>query len=130
MRGFVSKEIQVKFPRYEGWDIQPVAPSENHGLSFRVSRYYRGKNQYTIVSASLKQKATSQDIPDIKVDPSNRHTLVGRFLFIPRGADISGVPGHISVFQMSSFGFFDNELVWLTKKKNAVRYPAGEIAEA
>jgi hypothetical protein len=130
MRGFVSKEIRAKFPRYEGWDVQRVALSENQEFSFRVSRYHRGKNQYAFVSVSLKQKPTSQDIPDMKTDPPNRHTSVGRFLLIPQGADISGVPGHISVFQMSSFGFVDDELVWLTKKKNVMRYPVAEIAGA
>jgi len=130
MRGVVSKEIRVKFPRYEGWDMQLVTPSDNQGFLFQVSRYHRGTNQYALVSASLKQKPTSQDIPKIKADPLNRHVLVGRFLLIPQGADIPGIPSHIGVIQMSSFGFVDGELVWLTKKKNAMKFHFRETAEA
>jgi hypothetical protein len=130
MRGFVNKELQVKFPRYEGWDLQTIKSRENEGFLFLVSRYNRGKNEFAIISASLKQKPGTEELSAIKADQPNRRTLVGRFLITPQGADLSAVPAHIGVLPMSSFGFIDGELAWLTKKKNAPRYPVGGDIEA
>jgi hypothetical protein len=40
-------------------------------------------------------------------------------MLVPKNADVTSVPQDIGVITMSSFGYDDGKLVWLTKKKNA-----------
>jgi hypothetical protein len=129
MRGFVSKEIHIRFPHCEGWDTQQVKSDTNGGFVYQVSRNYRGKKQYALISASFDQKPTPLEIPRAKASRSDRHVSIGSFLLVPQGADTSGVPTPVGVLPMSSFGFIGRELVWLTKKKNAQEYPLKVAAE-
>jgi hypothetical protein len=56
--------------------------------------------------------------------------LTGKCLLVPKGADVTALPGDIRVLFMDSFGFVDERLVWLTKKKNAKQYPRPEAPAA
>lgn len=123
MRGFVSKEIRMRFPHSEGWDLQQVKSGGIDGFDYKVSRNYKGKRQYALISASFDQKPAPPEVPVPRVSPSDRNISVGSFLLVPQGADTSGVPSHTRVMVMNSYGFIGNELVWLTKKKNAKAYP-------
>ena len=126
----MAREVQAKFPRCEGWETQPFTSPEQQNFLFQVSRYHRGKSQVAIVSASLKQKPSQGDVPLFKPGARNHRTLVGRFLIFPRGADISALQDYIEVLPMSSFGFIGGELVWLTKKKNAMKFAVSQETEA
>ena len=46
----------------------------------------------------------------------------GVCLIVPSGADVSDVPSSVRVFFLTSFGFVNGELRWLTKKKNAMHF--------
>ena len=122
MRGFVSREIRIRFPQYEGWDLQQIKSCRNSGFDFQVSRYYRGKKQYALISVSFNRKPTLDEVLPLKVDRSNHRVQVGSFLLAPQGADTSGICSAARVLSMNSFGFIGSDLVWLTKKKNAQRF--------
>ena len=123
MRGFVSKEIWMWFPHNEGWVMQQVRSSGKDGFEYQVSRNYKGKKQYALVSASFNQKPGLAEVPAVKNDPSDRRVSAGSFLLVPQGADTSGVSSQVRVILMKSYGFIGDKLVWLTKKKNAQVYP-------
>ena len=129
MRGFVRKEIRIRFPIHEGWDLQQVKSADNKGFVFQVSRYHQGKKQYAQISASFNRRPTPGEIPVARGDPMDRRVSVGSFLLAPEGADTSGITAPVGVLTMNSFGFIENDLVWLTKKKNAQVFPLMEAID-
>jgi hypothetical protein len=130
MQTFAHKDLHARFPDYNGWKWESVPCSENPGMTFCVSRYSNYQYQMAFVSVSLDQKPAPSHVAAIMGLPHNLRTFKGYFLLVPQGADVSGIPEEIEVLFMTSFGFVDGRLIWLTKKKNAVQHPVMEKVPA
>jgi len=130
MQTFAHRDIRVQFPDHDGWHLKSVTLRENSGLTFRVSRYFHGQNEQAFIAVSLEQKPSASQIAALKTIPQDGRTFKGYFLLVPQDTDVSDVPEEIRVLFMSSFGFVDGRLIWITKKKNAIRYPVREPVPA
>lgn len=126
MQAFVSKDFHARFPAYDGWKLESVPNSKPGSQVYRASRYYRGQPQTAILTVSFDPKPSAASIEILNLATINSRTKISRYLLVPQGADISGVPATIGLLTMKSFGFSDGELVWLTKKKNAALTPKWE----
>jgi len=126
MKTFVSKDFHRKFPALEGWKLETAGKKNLDITVYRASRYHRGQQQQAILAVSFDPQPSTGCIRRLSsVNPDSRYKT-GRYLLVPRGADVSTVPPGIDVINMKAFGFSNGKLVWLTKKKNAVRYSQNE----
>jgi len=122
MQAFVTKDFQARFPAFEGWKLETLPKNNGSSQVYRASRYYHGRQQAAVLAVSFDPKPSAGCIAGLTNVPVNSRDQNSRYLLVPQGADVSGVPAGIGLLTMRSFGFSGGELVWLTKKKNAVRY--------
>ena len=128
MQGFVQKEISRRFPGHDGWTCSRVASGEDSVMIFRLSRYHRGRTECAYLTASLGDTVSPGQaalVDAIPGDPSCR----ARFMLVPQGADVSLIPAGVTVIPMTSFCSDHGEVVWRTRKKNAMRCSPLEIAQ-
>jgi hypothetical protein len=130
MQSFVSKDFQARFPAYEGWKLEKLPGNNFDTPMYKALRSYQGRKQTAILGVSFDPKPYGSCITMLESVPGDHRNKTDRYLLVPQGADVSGVPASIGLLTMKSFGFSDGELVWLTKKKNAIRYTPMGIAIA
>ena len=126
MQTFAHKDLHAQFSEYDGWNWTTVPAPRKDNVMYRVSRYYHGQPQEAILIASFEPQPSAGSVTALTTASANKHT--GRYLLVPQGTDVSGIPAGICILTMTAFGFSDGKLVWLSKKKNAMRYPSKESA--
>jgi hypothetical protein len=132
METFACRDIHARFSSFDGWECTPV-PSQNADSAYRITRNYRGQRQNIYLVVSLDPVPSPACIHRLESLGRDDRARKGACLLVPQGTDISGVPSAIKVLPMTAFGFVDDELTWLTRKKGAVRYatePAPAAAPA
>jgi hypothetical protein len=128
MQTFASRDLHTQFPEYEGWDWKILPSAKNDMIMYRVSRGYHFQQQEAVLAVSLEYRPSEESVAALNALPKGKHT--GRYLLVPRGADVSRVPAGIHILTMASYGFTEGKLTWLTNKKNAMRYPPKECTPA
>jgi hypothetical protein len=129
MQTFAAKEIRTHFRECEGWECRQEPSPVPGAMTFVLSRESRGKKQIIPLAVSYELAPTLFPLEHL-VGTMKGKRLTGKCLLVPKGADITALPGDIRVLFMDSFGFVDERLVWLTKKKNAKQYPQTEAPVA
>ena len=130
MQTFASKDLHAQFPDYEGWVWSVLPTAGSRGILYRVSRYYHGQPQEAFLTVSFEPQPLGESVLALSSVKPEYGCKTSRCLLVPKGTDVSGIPTGIRILSMSSFGYVDGSLVWLTKKKNAIRYPIKESAAA
>ena len=126
MHDFALKEIRGIFSSYDGWKYNSLA--SNNGDLYRISRHYRAQNQNIYLGVSFDAAPSQECLTNLLASGETDRFNKGVCLVVPSGADVSDVPGSVRIFFLTSFGFVNGELRWLTKKKNAMRFAAKPIA--
>lgn len=126
MQTFAHRDLHALFPEYDGWRWEEIPLNGNSHPAFRVSRNASFQYQSACLSVSLDPEPSAEQVAALESLPRERNGFKGLFLLVPQGADVSGVPREIRVLTMTSFGFTGGKLTWLSKKKNAARYPHRE----
>jgi|WetSurMetagenome_2_1015567.scaffolds.fasta_scaffold348664_1 hypothetical protein len=121
MQTFACRDINALFSRYDGWECMPIPPQSSNP-AFRITRNLRGQRQNIYLVVSFEPAPLPSCIDYLQTLGKGDRAKKGTCLLVPQGTDISGVPSSIKVLPMTAFGFVDDELRWLTKKKNAVQY--------
>jgi len=130
MQTFASKDLHAQFPDYEGWNWKILPATRSGNLVYRVSRNYHYQQQVAIIAVSIEFRPSAGSISALtSVTPGNQNGT-DRYLLVPQGADVSEVPPGIGILTMTAFGFSGGKLVWLSKKKNTMRYSPKESARA
>jgi hypothetical protein len=125
MQTFATREIRSRFWESEGWKCRQESSPITGTMTFILSRELRGRKQ--IIPLAVSYEETPSLFPlDLLTASMNGKKLAGKCLLVPKGADVTALPGDIRVIFMDSFGFVDDRLVWLTRKKNAKQYPRPE----
>ena len=128
MQTFASKDLHAQFPDYDGWNWK-ILPTPNSGNPvYRVSRYYHGQQQEAILAVSLEPRPSAGSIAALTSIITDSWKMTSRYLLVPQGTDVSCIPEGIGILTMTSFGFINDKLVWLIRKKSAIRYPVEECA--
>ncbi len=119
MHDFVRRELKRLYPSVDGWQIRN-APQTAAGAGFILSRRLLGRSQGVHVlvcfdrtvsataASALKEMAASAPVPGVAAS-----RLI---LMVPRGAEVSGIPGDVQVLPMQSFGYDGKVLVWLKRR--------------
>ena len=129
MQTFAAREIRSHFRESEGWECRQEQSPVPGSMTFVLSRELRGKRQ--IIPLAVSYEETPSLFPlEYMTARMNGKKLTGKCLLVPKGADVTALPGDIRVLFMESFGFVDDRLVWLTKKKNAKQYPRPQAPAA
>jgi hypothetical protein len=130
MQSFVGKDFQARFPAYDGWKLEKMPKNNLNTPMYKALRSCYGQKQTAILGVSFDPRPYGSCITMLESVPGDSRTKTDRYLLVPQGAEVSGVPAGIGLITMKSFGFSDGDLVWLTKKKNAARYTPMGIAIA
>ena len=129
MHNFAMRDLRNVFPVSEGWQNNRVSPVSPNSAIYEFSRRNKGATERAVAAVSLDSKITPSAMDTLSkacasVVPCNK-----RILLVPQATGMQAVPSDITVLTMSSFGFEEGRLAWLTKKKNVRRYsseiPAG-----
>jgi hypothetical protein len=129
MQTFALREIRSHFRESEGWECRQEPSPVSDSMTFILSREQRGRKE--IIPLAISYEGSPSLFPlEHMTARMNGKKLAGKCLLVPKGADITALPGDIRVLFMDSFGFVDDRLVWLTKKKNAKQYPRPEVPAA
>jgi hypothetical protein len=126
MQTFAERDIRSLFSSFDGWECHPVP---NSVMAYRITRNLRGQRQNVYLAVSFDLIPDPAGIAALEALGKGDRAKKGSCLLVPQGTDISCVPSSIKVLPMTAFGFIDEELRWITKKKGAVRY-ATEAAPA
>lgn len=124
MQTFTDRDLHAQFPEYDGWKWKNLVPGKNGSFMYRITRgdYYR--TEEAVLGVSFEDKPSEESVLALLSADADRSA--GRYLLVPQGADVSDVPTGIRLISMTAFGFIQGKLTWLTRKKNAQRYPSEE----
>jgi len=126
MREFERKELHQVFHVSDGWKpVPPVSPGTLGKIHAFRRDLWVGSELATVI-VLYESVVNGETIAAIRSQYLDNTTKNRIFLMVPKHADVSSVPRDIGVISMSSFGYNDGKLVWLTKKKNAKMF-AGEL---
>ncbi|HVP97357.1 hypothetical protein [Methanoregula sp.] len=129
MQTFAVREIRAQFREGEGWECRQEQSPFPGSMTFVLSRELRGKKQ--IIPLAVSYEETPSTIPlEHLIGTLTGKKLTGKCMLVPKGANVTALPGDVRVFFMDSFGFVDEKLVWLTKKKNTKQYCRSEVPAA
>ena len=128
MYDMAMKDIRTAFPEHEGWKRMHTLAGKKNDRAFSFSRRIQGKVEKGIAWVSFSKEISSElsaGLADEKDTPSGWNRKI---LLIPRSTTVTSFPQDIRIMEMKSFGFdSDGQLVWLTKKKNAMDYPTDPV---
>jgi len=125
MQLFAKREVRSHFRGSDGWECRQVSSPRPGDMTCILSREVRGKKEQVALVVSYDEEPSTLSLEAVAAT-INKKTFKGKYLLVPQAADISAVPKEIKIIPMSSFGFVDGNLIWLTKKKNARHYPREE----
>jgi len=125
MQTFATREIRSHFREIEGWECRQEPSPVSGSPTFILSREIRGRKQIIPLAVSYEQTPSLFPLEYLTAT-KNGKKLTGKCLLVPKGAEANALPADIQVLYMESFGFVDERLVWLTRKKNAKQYPGPE----
>lgn len=119
MHDFVSQEIKRIYTSSDGWKVASKSQENNYNTVYRLERL-NNKFQKEIVKVGVTfEKTVSPDlIATISKPERAQDGTVSRFsssLIVPVNADTAALPGSLAVYQMRSFGFDGENLIWLKK---------------
>jgi hypothetical protein len=120
---FAERDIRQMFSEYDGWKVTPLTGSCTAGWFYRVTRVKWVGEETAVIAVSFDQVPPEAFISALDSLPNGQGSRTQKYLLTPQATDTSGVPPHIRVRRLNAFAFDGGNLVWLTKKKNAVRYP-------
>ena len=117
------KDIRAAFPGHDGWQRRPVLKGKTNERGFSFSRRIQGKVESGIAWVSFSPGGT----PEISAELSEENEKIPRWtrkiLLVPRSTHVPALSPDIRIMEMKTFGFDgDGKLVWLTKKKNGVKF--------
>lgn len=128
MQTFAGRDLHAQFPEREGWEWKVLTPAENSMVMYRVYRGDIHRKQEAVLAVSFDYQPSEESVAALTAVPDGNRT--SRYLLVPQDADVSRVPAGIHILTMTSYGFTEGKLTWLTKKKNAMRYPSKECSPA
>jgi len=124
---FAERDINQIFPEREGWKITQLNTALSTGGVYRLSRYNRGGYETVFIKVSFEQTPNENSVNALDELSDGKSSRIAKYILTPQGTDNSGMPVHIRTLPMSAFAFAEGNLVWLTKKKNAKKFPAEAI---
>jgi len=128
MQTFAGRDLHAQFPERDGWMWRDLPATKDGTILYQVTRGDHHWQQQAILAVSLEYRPSEESVNVLSAVPDGGR--VQHFLLVPQGADVSRIPVKIQILTMSSFGFIGGKLTWLTRKKNAMRYPTEERAIA
>ncbi|MGA2161935.1 MAG: hypothetical protein ABSG28_07045 [Methanoregula sp.] len=125
MQTFAYKEIRAHFKECDGWNYRQVPSPYVRDMTCILSREVRGRKETMALAVSYNEDPSTLALEAVAAS-LNRKSLNGQYLIVPKAANVSAIPKAVHIISMESFGFVEGRLVWLSKKKNAKRYPQPE----
>ena len=125
MQTFAEKEIRAHFKECDGWNSRQVPSPYVRDMTCILSREVRGRKETLALAVSYDEEPSTLSLEAVTASV-NRKSLNGQYLIVPKAANVSVIPKTVQVISMESFGFVDDRLVWLSRKKNVKRYPQPE----
>jgi hypothetical protein len=122
MELFAERDIRQMLPEYEGSGIEKVKGPGLPGTFFRISRSRWIGTEVAFVAVSLDPVPKEELISALDSLPDGNGSLTKKYLLTPQATKTAGIPPHVRVLPMTAFAFAEGKLVWLTKKKNALKF--------
>lgn len=129
MELFAQRDIRQMLPEYEGWGIEKVKGPGLPGIFFRISRSRWTGTEIAFIAVSLDPVPKEDIISALDSLPNGSGSLTKKYLLTPQATDTRTVPPHVKVLPMTAFAFAEGNLIWLTRKKNAMRFVPREQAK-
>lgn len=116
MHEFVQKELKRLYPTVDGWQVKPVQRADGEEQCFTVLRRVLGKSEGAFVVVSFDRKVSPGIVDQLESGRIRGVASPEKVLVVPRGADTSKIPEGPRIMEMQSFGYVDDELVWLKRR--------------
>lgn len=120
---FAERDIRQLFSEYDGWRVTSISTPRSAGRFYRISRTRWPDEEVAFIAVSFDPVPQEEFIRALDLLPDGHGSRTKKYLLTPQAADTSSVPPHIPILMMNAFAFTGGELIWLTKKKNAIRSP-------
>jgi hypothetical protein len=130
MELFAERDIRQIFSAYDGWNIAPANVSRSTGRFFQVSRKKMYNEEVAFVAVSFDQVPGEEVISALDALPHGQGSKTKKYLLTPQAANTSAIPPHVRILLMNAFAFDGGNLVWLTNKKNAKKFPVQQPVAA
>jgi hypothetical protein len=124
---FAERDIRQLFSGYDGWNVEPV--HRNGRNYYRVSRNKWVGEEVVLIAVSFDPVPTDDIFTVFDNQPDGWSTRTKKYLLTPQATDTSAIPPHIRILLMRAFAFTGGKLVWLTNKKNAMRFVPRETSK-
>ena len=128
MELFAERDIRWLFSECNGWKVAPANGSLPAGRLYRATRGKWVGDEVAFIAVSFDPVPRWESVSAPDALPDGQGSQTKKYLLTPQATDTSGIPSHIRILPMNAFAFAEGELVWLTRKKNAVRYPLEKCA--
>ncbi len=127
MQTYAEKEVRAHFKKFDGWECRQVPSPYIRDMTCIISREVRGRKETVALEVSYDEKPSTLSLQAVAAS-LNKKSLNGQYLIVPKASNVSAIPKPVQVIFMESFGYVDDRLVWLSRKKNAKRYPQSEAS--
>ena len=116
MYPYVMKDLRIRFPAYDGWEIFPQDAWSGYRPDFVVERRRHGKIQRVVVEVKADCKVRLDYIRQLNSYARNlagrNVEIVGKILVVPAGTDTSNVPYDIEIMYLRAFKCEDQKIIW------------------
>jgi len=119
MYDFAMKDLRTVFPEYEGWKGKETPAGELNEKIYTFSRRSRGRPENAMVMVLFNRIGDTIDIDSFFTACEKTPDCTRKLILVPGFSHLQVPPGTIEVKEMTTFGYQDGNLIWLTKKKNA-----------
>ncbi|MDD1701969.1 MAG: hypothetical protein LUQ31_03170 [Methanoregula sp.] len=126
MQTFAQKEIRAHFRDFDGWECRQVPSPRARDMACILTREVRGRKEIVALAVSYDEEPSLIAVDTVAAPLKGNRAFKGKYLIVPKDANVSAVPGDIRILYMEAFGFVEGTLLWLTKKKNVKHYSQPE----
>lgn len=130
MKLFAERDLRQHFSAFNGWTIAQINGAWPDAYFYKVARGKWAGVEEAFIAVSFSQVPYEEVISALDQITNGPLNHPKKYLLTPKATDISSVPPHITVLPMNAFAYAGKELVWLTKKKNAMRYTPKDCSPA
>ena len=116
MYPYVWRNLRVRYPAYEGWEIYQRDRWRGYEPDFTVERRVGRRIERIVVEVKATCKVTSTHIRQLNRYARNLSgknvTIVKKILVVPSGTDTSMVPDDIELSYLKKFKCENNDIIW------------------
>ena len=131
MHEYVTQEINRHYSSSDGWAVTSRSSETGYNEIVCLQRFNNSRREIVKVGVTFAKEVDPAFIGKITAPERSTDGTVSRFsssLIVPANVQTASLPGTIPVYQMRSYGYDGENLIWLKKPVRKTDTAPGKMA--